>query len=249
MRVPIHFANNVKYQLLKYLANANTSLPTVVLSHFVGVIHPRALEVFSRHLRELREEDIRIASGIFVEKCYIRFHLHLISLETLGDASLKTKLAADLLEYTKSLVSTALDKLESVSPQGDRNVLDLQQLRLELRTESSKPLLTLQGIEHGLVKLIQQDLGLELPTEVYLEKRKRGMLEEMQAQLSNTEDPSLMLLLVIIIIYSSNTPSGILKTTGYVKIYPPHFSFSTPPPPRANFSFPGVPIGTSIIIA
>lgn len=186
-------------------------------------------------MRELREGDIRIASGVFVEKCYIRFHLHLISLGSLGDASLKTKLAADLLEYAKSLVSAALDKLESAFLQGGSNVLDLQKLRLELRTESSKPLLTLQGIEHGLVKLIQQDLGLELPTEVYLEKRKRCILEEMQAQLSNTEDPSLMLLLVIIIIYSSNTPSGILKTTGYVQIYSPHFSFSTPPTPPGAF--------------
>lgn len=210
----------MKYQLLKYLTIANSSLPIVVLSHFVDTIYPRALDVFSRHLRGLREEDIRIAGGVFVEKCYIRFHLHLISLGALGDASLKTKLAADLLEYTKSLVSTALDKLESALLQCD---LDLQPLRLELRTESSKPLLTLQGIENGLVKLIQQDLGLELPTEVYLEKRKRGMLEEMQAQLSNTEDPSLMLLLVIIIIYSSKTPSGILKTTGYVEIYSAHF--------------------------
>lgn len=186
-------------------------------------------------MRRLKEEDIRIASGVFVEKCYIRFHLHFVSLGALGDASLKTKLAADLLEYTKSLVSTALDKLESALLQGDRNVLDLQPLRLELRTESSKPLLTLQGIENGLVKLIQQDLGLELPTEVYLEKRKRGMLEEMQAQLSNTEDPSLMLLLVIIIIYSSNTPSGILKTTGYVK-FTLHTSHLVHPPPRAFIS-------------
>lgn len=197
-----------------------------VLSHFVGVIHPRALKVFSENLQELRKADIRIASGVFVEKCYIRFHLHFTSLGTLGDASLKIKLAEDLLKYAKNLVSTALDKLEFAFLQGGENALDLQQLRLELRTESSRPLLTLQGIEHGLVKLIQQNLALELPTEADLEKRKRGMLKEMQAQLSSTEDPSLMLLLVIIIIYSSNTSSsGILKTTGYVQIYSPHLHF------------------------
>lgn len=189
-----------------------------VLSHFVGLIHPQAVKVFSGHLQELRKENIRIASGVFVEKCYIRFHLHFIILGTLGDASLRTKLAGDLLEYAKSLVSTALDKLEFAFLQGGENVLDSQQLRLELRTEPSKPLLTLQGIEHRLAKLIQQDLGLELPTEMDLENRKRSMLKEMQAQLSSTEDPSLMLLLVVIIIYS-NTSSGILKTTGYVQIY------------------------------
>lgn len=189
-----------------------------VLSHFVGVIHPRTLKVFSGHLQKLRKEDIRIASGVFVEKCYIRFYLHFVILGALGDASLKMKLAGDLLEYAKGLVSTALDKLEFAFLEGGENVLDSQQLRLELRTESSKPLLTLQGIEHKLAKLIQQDLGLELPTEIDLENRKRGMLKEMQAQLSSTEDPSLMLLLVVIIIYS-NTSSGILKTTGYVQIY------------------------------
>lgn len=210
-----------------------------VLSHFIGVIYPRALKVFSGHLEELRKVDIRIASGVFVEKCYIRFHLHFIILGALGDASLKIKLAGDLLEYAKGLISTALDKLESTFLQDGENVLDSQQLRLELGTGSSKPLLTLQGIEHRLVKLIKQDLGLELPTEIDLENRKRGMLKEMQVQLSSTEDPSLMLLLVVIIIYS-NTSSGILKTTGYVQIY-------TYFPP--GLPFPGVHIGTSTIIA
>lgn len=214
------------YQLLKYLAIANTNLPMAILSYFVGAVHPRALQVFSGHLRKLREGDIRVASGVFVERCYVRFHLHLVGLGALGDASLKTKLAGDLLEYARGLISAALDKLEAAFLQGGENVLALQQLHLELRTESSKPLLTLQGIEHGLVKLIQQDLGLELPTEADLEKRRRGMLEEMQAQLSSTEDPSLMLLLVIIIIYS-NTSSGVLKATGYVRIYFPHLLFRT----------------------
>lgn len=206
------------YQLLKHLSLTNTSIPMTILSHFVNAIHPRVSSAFSRHLRGLKDEETQAAKGVFIEKCYIRFHLHLAGLEALADPSLKAKLASDLLEYARGPISTSLDKLESAFFENDENAIDLQQLRLTLKTESTKPLLTLREIENGLAKLIQQDLASGLPTEVDLGKKKRGMLEEMQTQLSNTEDPSLMLLLAIIIIHSSKTSSGVLKATGYVQI-------------------------------
>lgn len=215
------------YQLLKHLSITNTSLPMTILSYFVNVIHPRVSSAFSGHLRELKDQETQAAKSVFVEKCYVRFHLHFVGLEALADASLKAKLASDLLEYARGLVSAALDKLELTFLQDDENMIDLKQLRLVLKKESTKPLLTLREIENGLVKLIQQDLAFELPAEVDLEKRKRGMLEEMQTQLSSTKDPSLMLLLVIIIIHSSKMSSGVLKATGYVhitrRLFSPHF--------------------------
>lgn len=199
-------------ELFKHLAAKNESLPTPLLSHFVNALHPQGSLAFSVRLRELKDSEARIAGVVFVEKCYTRFHLHNLGLEALVDASLKTKLAGDLLEYAKGVISSGLDKLESAFIHNDKQ-LDLQQLRLALRAEPTKPQLTLREIENGLVRLIQQDLAFELPSEDDLGKRKRGMLDEMQLQLEGTRDPSLMLLLAIIILHSSKA-SGVLKATG-----------------------------------
>ncbi|KAI5846278.1 hypothetical protein DFP73DRAFT_383338 [Morchella snyderi] len=199
-------------ELFKHLAAKNESLPTPLLSYFVNALYPQASLAFSVRLRELKDSEIRIAEGVFVERCYTRFRLHHLGLEALVDASLKTKLASDLLEYAKGMISSSLDKLESALIHSGKP-LDLQQLRLVIRAESAKPQLALKGIENGLIKLIQQDLAFELPSDNELGKRKRGMLDEMQLQLEATKDPSLMLLLTTIILHSSKA-SGILKSTG-----------------------------------
>lgn len=204
------------HQLLKHLSVMNPSLPMAILSHLVNAIYPRTSLVFSTHLRELKDSEIRAAKSLFVEKCYVRFYLHQVGLEALVDAPLKAKLAADLLEYARGMVTSALDKLESVFLLDNDNMLDLQQLRLLLKAEATRPQLALQEIKDGLIKLVQQDLAFDLPSRENLEKKKRGMVDEMQTQLENTGDPSLMLLLAIIILHSSKTP-GVLKATGYAK--------------------------------
>lgn len=146
-----------------------------------------------------------------MEKYHARLCIHLSGLDSVKDASLKSKLAVDLVEFARENGITAVEKLE-VALREDPNV-NLQPLQ-DLRSALQKPS---AGRSESYLKEIEAALHKINPggsiRDMALKAKKLSMMEEINSQLQSSKDISLTLLSTVLLLLAANS-DGVIKATG-----------------------------------
>jgi hypothetical protein len=158
----------------------------------------------------MRQAWMDSARTAFLDKYHARFSIHLEGLESIKDASLKSKLAVDLAEFARENGLAAVEKLEvALLEDPNVNLQPSQDLRSALQKTSIGRLESyLKDIDTALHKLKP-----ESSIEDLLVKKKSTMMQEINAQLQGSNDLSLTLLSTLLLLLAANS-GGVIKATG-----------------------------------
>jgi len=180
----------------------------------LDTIYPIALDSFNSHIIIVQEEAGKNIRDIFWEKGYARFQIHYVALQGLEAGSLRSKLAADLVDYARELLLGHLDRYETfMTPDVIPSIiLDFRIALQQTAYSSAKPEQLLRDIDMGLQNVVMK---LVVPTTLdnVLEHQKQRFTNDLRAQLQKTNDASLALTLTLILLQGQLGP-GVLKASG-----------------------------------
>jgi hypothetical protein len=196
-------------QICRITASEKSLTPTL-LSHFSSSLTAYAKSQYEQRYAEMRQAWMDSARTAFLDKYHIRFNIYLEGLESIKDASLKSKLAVDLAEFARENGLIAVEKLEVASLEDPNvNLQPLQDFRSALqKTSTGRPEGYLKDIDSALHKLKP-----EIPIEDLLTKKKSTMMQEINTQLQGSNDLSLTLLSTLLLLLAANS-GGVIKATG-----------------------------------
>lgn len=202
-------------QVLVHLS-ASSSVPVDILTSLSNEIQPAVATKFGQRIADLKRIAADAATTMFCEKGYARFQMHKIALQGLTDSSLRSKLATDLVAYSRELLLGQLDKLEDLSK---TNTTILSSPIYEFRAaiqlmgkSSAKPEQLLSDIDQSL-KTFMEAMSIPLCSSADVEYQKNEYLRDLKHQLHKTNDPSLALILTLIMLYARLGP-GALRASG-----------------------------------
>ncbi len=133
-------------------------------------------------------------------------------MQDITDASLRTKLADDLLAFARESGVAATDRLESGLVENEENDA-FQDTRAKLQiSKPGKAEQQLREIEASSSRLFSS-INAPYPNDETLMARRNKMMAEFNTQLQETKDTSLMLLLVLILIHAK-AGQGVLRASG-----------------------------------
>lgn len=194
------------------------NLHSALATHFATTLGSTAVSAFAVRLQELRTADVAAATTSFVDRFYARFLVNLRALDSLSDVSLRSKLAADLLEHARTAGAAAVDKLAAVlddcGPSDDDEAAALETELAGMKTvlaeakDAKKALPALQGLNTHFAFLAGGGGSAPAIVEEVFQRRKMAMLDEFAAQLRATPDPSLMLLLALVLTHARASGGG-----------------------------------------
>lgn len=159
----------------------------------------------------LRQAFLDSARTVFVDKYQARICLQYRGLSGIKDASLKSRLAADLLQFARENGIPAIEKLEmALLEDTSVDLQPLNDLRKVLRqTGAGSPMHCLRDVLDTF-----KHLEWHSAVEEGLPARKKATMEEINAQLQNSKDLSLALLSTLLLVLAA-TRDGVVKATGY----------------------------------
>jgi hypothetical protein len=189
-----------------------------VLTQLTNRLYSTATKTFKDRYEQLRQVVLTNARKEFTDKFYARFGVHLRALVSVKDVTLRDRLAGDLLQWTKTTGTAAVEKLDMVlmteDLEGDRQ--PLYELRLVLQT-------TGQGRPETCLRDVESSLQAVMPLDD-LTKYNEIMMNEINSLLQSTSDYSLALLSTLLLLLAMRS-GGVLKASGYDSlIYSGHFS-------------------------
>jgi hypothetical protein len=196
-------------QIWKIVGSEKYLNPTLS-NHFASSLMAYAKSQFEQRNEEARQAWIDSARATFMDRYHARFCIHLAGLESIKDPSLKSRLAVDLAEFARENGISASEKLEmALLEDPNVNLQSVQDLRSTLqKTSAGRPESYLKEIDGALNKL-----KLENSIEETLTKKKRTVMEEINAQLQGSKDLSLALLSTLLLLLAANS-GGVIKATG-----------------------------------
>jgi hypothetical protein len=195
-------------QLSKVLRTAK-KLPPALLTHYTNLLHPFAISQLKQRYKELQKDAVSSARAVFVDKHHARFAVNLRGLQSIADASLRSKLALDLLQHVRDSVPGGLEKLEAALLEDpEANLQPLQDLEEALRRQGTSAEEQLRDIERAFRSFPDSQLSVDV-----FPKKKASMMREMTTQLQNSNDLSLSLLLTLLLLLGKRG-DGIIRATG-----------------------------------
>lgn len=150
----------------------------------------------------------------FWEKGYIRFQLHNTALQVINEGPLRTKLAMDLVDYSRENLLGLLGKYKD-SLQPDIIPGPVHELEVVLQqavNTTTKPSQLLKSIDDKLI-IALESMSLSPASDEILEYQKRKLISELCAQLQKTNDAPLAIAITLILIHARLGP-GVLKASG-----------------------------------
>lgn len=190
-----------------------TTLPALALASLLHTIYPNATESFSNHLASLKSKAIKGAQDNFWEKGYVRFQLHNTALQAINEGPLRTKLAMDLVDYSREHLLGLLEKYkDSLQPGVIPSPVHELETVLQHRNTKAKPSQLLQDIDDKLMIALKA-MNLSPASDEILEHQKRKLIGELCVQLQKTNDAPLAIAITLILAHARLSP-GVLKASG-----------------------------------
>lgn len=185
-----------------------------MLTSLLDSIYPIALDSFNNRIARLQDELEKNIRDTFLERGYARFHIHYDALQSITDTPLRSKLAADLVDYCRETVLGQLEKYEmfmrpDVMPQ---SIMDFKVTLQNASKSGAKPEQLLKIIERELGK-VMTDMGISPALANGLENQKEKFISDLKIQLQKTTDASLALTLTLILLHAGLSP-GVLRASG-----------------------------------
>jgi len=203
----------VPAKLLQFLSESS-SVPSPALTSMLDTIYPIALDSFNSRITIVQEEAAKNIRDIFWEKGYARFQIHHVALQGLEEGSLRSKLAADLVDYARELLLGHLDRYETFMEPDviPSNILDFRIALQQTANSTAKPEQILKDIDMGLQDVMKLVVA-SATSDTMLEHQKKRFTSDLRAQLQKTNDASLALTLTLILLHADFGP-GVLKASG-----------------------------------
>jgi len=181
----------------------------------LDTIYPIALDSFNGRIAIVQEEAAKNIRDVIWEKGYARFQIHYVALQGLEEGPLRSKLAADLVDYARELVLGHLDRYETfmepdVIPSG---ILDFRIALQQTANSTAKPEQVLKDIDMGLQDVIMKLVVVSATSDAMLAHQKKRFTSDLRAQLQKTNDASVALTLTLILLHADLGP-GVLKASG-----------------------------------
>ena len=181
----------------------------------LDTIYPIALESFNGRIAIVQEEAARNIRDVFLEKGSARFQIHYAALQGLEEGPLRSKLAADLVDYARELILGHLEKYETFMDPDviPSSILEFRIALQQTANSTAKPEQTLKDIDMGLQNVIMELMVDSATPDTMLEYQKKRFTNDLRAQLQKTNDASIALTLTLILLHADLGP-GVLKASG-----------------------------------
>ncbi|KAI5806926.1 hypothetical protein EDC01DRAFT_625837 [Geopyxis carbonaria] len=209
----------LKRQDVSKQLSSGMSFPAAVVSYFTNRLYPYCLLQFNQRIEELQRIETNLAKATFVDKYCLRYLLHREGLRGIDDKSLRSKLAAYLLEFARDNGIAMGEKLEAAlvdDPDSDPRPLHELISSLKNTAEERKPEHRLEEIDKAIPTILSS-LNVEYPQTDIVLRKKRGIMGEMNSQLQSGTELSLQLLLAILLLHASRK-GGVIRATGIFKV-------------------------------
>ena len=177
-------------------------------------IYPNAAKSFSIHLTGLKLKAVKGTQDNFWEKGYVRFQLHNTALQVINEGPLRTKLAMDLVDYSRENLLSLLEKYrDSLQPDIIPSpVHELEAVLQQTVNTRAKPSQLLKDIGDKLLIALEA-MNLSPASDEIIEHQKRKLISELCTQLQKTTDAPLAIAITLILIHARLSP-GVLKASG-----------------------------------